>query len=227
VSTAQLFDELFARYDSWFERNRVTAENEVKLVEYMVKGAPRPILEVGIGTGYFASRLGVEAGLDPSFNMLSIARSRGVELLVKAVGENMPFREGAFGTVLIIVTLCFVDDPIAVLRESHRVLRDGGTLIACVIPKDSSWGEHYEELGRKGHPFYSKARFYTLREVVEMLETAGFKIEGAVGTLSYTPGEEPRYEEPSSHIEGRGFICLKAAKQPKGPLKSGCKTSSQ
>ena len=44
----------------------MTAENEVKLVKLMVSRAPRPILEVGVGTGYFAGRVGAEAGLDPS-----------------------------------------------------------------------------------------------------------------------------------------------------------------
>lgn len=51
MSTAPLFDELYERYDKWFEKNVITAENEVKLVKLMVSGAPRPILEVGVGTG--------------------------------------------------------------------------------------------------------------------------------------------------------------------------------
>ncbi len=55
----------------------MTAENEVKPVKLMVSGAPRPILEVGVGTGYFAGRVGAEAGLDPSMKMLTVARMRG------------------------------------------------------------------------------------------------------------------------------------------------------
>ncbi len=71
----------------------MTAENEVKLVRLMVNGAPRPILEVGVGTGYFAGRVGAEVGLDPSMKMLEIARMRGVGLLVRGVRESMPFKD--------------------------------------------------------------------------------------------------------------------------------------
>ncbi|MGQ9496117.1 MAG: class I SAM-dependent methyltransferase [Thermoanaerobaculaceae bacterium] len=210
--TAGLFDELYDRYDKWFESNTITAENEARLVKVMAEGAPRPIVEVGVGTGYFASKIGAEAGLDPSPRMMSIARMRGVELLVEGVGERMPFRDSSFGTVLIVVTLCFVDDPVQTLRESHRVLRSGGNIIACVIPRDSSWGKYYVELGAGGHPFYSKARFYKLEELLDMLEHVGFKIVDIMGTLGYTPEEEPRVEEPSRDTRDKSFVCVKAVK---------------
>jgi ubiquinone/menaquinone biosynthesis C-methylase UbiE len=187
VSTAPLFDELYERYDKWFEKNVFTAENEVKLVKLMVSGAPRPILEVGVGTGYFASKVEAEVGLDPSMKMLSIARMRNVELLIRGVGESLPFGDEVFGTVLIVVTLCFVDDPFRVLKESFRVLRREGLLVSCIVPKDSPWGEFYIKLGSQGHPFYSKARFLTLKEHEKLLELAGFKILYSMGTLSYPP----------------------------------------
>ncbi len=178
----------------------------------MVTGAPRPIIEVGIGTGYFASKVEAEAGLDPSMNMLSIARMRGVELLVRGVGEAMPFRDEVFGTILIVVTLCFVDNPAEVLKESFRILRRGGVLVSCIIPRDSPWGEHYAKLGREGHPFYSKARFLTLKEHEELLRTSGFKILKSMGVLSYSPQGKSSYEEPSYNVKGKGFVCVKAIK---------------
>jgi len=190
----------------------VTAENEVKLVKLMVSRAPRPILEVGVGTGYFAGKVGAEAGLDPSMKMLEIARMRGVGLLVRGAGESMPFRDEVIGTVLIVVTLCFVDDPARVLEESFRVLRMGGVLVSCIVPRDSPWGEHYTRLGFEGHPFYSKARFLTLGEHEELIRASGFEIVESMGTLSYSPFEEPRLEEPSNEVRGKGFVCVKAIK---------------
>jgi ubiquinone/menaquinone biosynthesis C-methylase UbiE len=213
VSTAPLFDELYERYDKWFEKNVFTAENEVKLVKLMVSGAPRPILEVGVGTGYFASKVEAEVGLDPSMKMLSIARMRNVELLIRGVGESLPFGDEVFGTVLIVVTLCFVDDPFRVLKESFRVLRREGLLVSCIVPKDSPWGEFYIKLGSQGHPFYSKARFLTLKEHEKLLELAGFKILYSMGTLSYPPIGEPINEEPSSNVNDKGFVCVKATKR--------------
>jgi ubiquinone/menaquinone biosynthesis C-methylase UbiE len=190
----------------------VTAENEVKLVKLMVNRAPRPMLEVGVGTGYFAGKVGVEAGLDPSMKMLETARMRGVGLLVRGVGESMPFRDEVIGTVLIAVTLRFVDDPARVLEESFRVLRVGGVLVSCIVPRDSPWGEHYAILGFEGHPFYSKARFLTLGEHEELIRSSGFEIVEPMGTLSYSPFEEPRLEEPSNEVRDKGFVCVKAIK---------------
>ena len=217
MSTARLFDEYYERYDSWFERNVVTAENEVKLVKTVMEGVQKPVVEVGVGTGYFASKVDVDVGLDPSVKMLEVAKMRGLKLLVGGVGELTPFRDGSFGTVLIVVTLCFVDDPVSVLRESHRILRENGVLVTCIIPRDSAWGSYYVELGLKGHIFYSKARFYTLEELKNMLEMTGFRVVDVMGTLSYTPQEKPRVEEPSRDVKGRSFICVKSVKSSAPP----------
>lgn len=213
MSTREVFDRLYERYDEWYERNRVTAENEARLVESIVRDAPRPVLEVGVGTGYFASRVGAEAGLDPSPGMLSIAARRGLEHLVVGIGERLPFRESSFGTVLLVVTLCFVDRPVDVLRESRRVLRPGGVVIACIVPRDSLWGRYYTRLASEGHPFYSVARFYTVKEVYIMLEVSSLEIEDTWGVLGYGPLDRPREEEPSRDIEDKGFVCIKARRR--------------
>jgi SAM-dependent methyltransferase len=42
--------------------------------------------------------------------------------VTQAVGEQLPFRNKAFSGVVLVVTLCFVDDPLRVLREAHRLL---------------------------------------------------------------------------------------------------------
>lgn len=204
-----VFDRFWYLYDSWYMRNVVTAENEVRAVSAALEGVPRPWLEVGVGTGFFASRLGVGYGVDPSIKMLALARRRGVEV-VAAVGESLPFMDSVFGAVLLIVTLCFVDDPVAVVAESARVLKSGGYLVACVVPRESEWGRHYESI-RGSSPFYSVARFLTTAEVEELVEGAGLVPVGWVSTLTYGPLEPPRPEEPFEGVGG-GFSCLRARK---------------
>ncbi|BAN90656.1 class I SAM-dependent methyltransferase [Aeropyrum camini] len=204
---------LHERYDRWYEENRILAANEAKAVSRALEGAPRPILEVGVGTGFFASLVGAEAGLDPSLGMLRKARERGVPLLVAGVGERMPFRSRVFGSALIVVTLCFADDPQELLRETWRILAWGGVLVSCIVPRDSSWGEYYEARGRAGHPFYSKARFITNSMHHYMLRSVGFSLERQLATLSFKPWERPREEEPVEAWSGDyGFVCTRARK---------------
>jgi len=74
-----VFDSLASKYDSWYARHPVTAENEVIAARKALSGA-RPCLEVGVGTGFFAVRLGCDFGVDPSIGMLRVARARGVEV---------------------------------------------------------------------------------------------------------------------------------------------------
>ena len=205
----KVFNELWREYDLWYEKNPIKTLNELKLVKSMV--SKKPCLEVGVGTGFFASNVSCGFGVDPSIGMLRKARERGVDV-VQGVGEFLPFRESCFNTVLIVVTVCFMKDPLKGLVEAHRVLRMGGEVIACIVPKDSSWGKLYEEEKRRGHPFYKYATFYTIKEITYMMRKAGFEVKELKGVLGFKPDEEPFEEEPSSNILGKGFICIKGSK---------------
>ena len=203
-----VFDKYSYRYDSWYSRNIVTALNELKAVAAL--GFSGLGLEIGVGSGWFASRLGVEFGVEPAPSMASMARERGVEVVL-SVGEHLPFRSEVFDYVLIIVTLCFVEHPLAVLAEAYRVLRLGGGVGVCIVPRDTPWGEYYSILGERGHPFYSVARFYSLGEVYEMMEKTGFRGLSHIGVLRYGPRDEPVEEEPLAGFKG-GFTCIRGYK---------------
>ncbi|MCE4624655.1 MAG: class I SAM-dependent methyltransferase [Desulfurococcales archaeon] len=207
----RVFDRLYERYDEWYRRHPIDAWNELLAVREALHGSPGPCLEVGVGTGWFASKAGCEYGVDPSMGMLRIARARGVEVVLGR-GESLPFRDDSFGTVLMVVTLCFVQDPARVLEESARVVRRGGRVVPCIVPRESPWGRHYEKLASRGHPFYSLARFLTVGELVSLLEDAGLRVERMVATLSYGPEEEPRAEEPRSYSGWEGFVCIVAGR---------------
>ncbi len=213
MSSAHVFDENWARYDSWYESNAVTAFNEVRLARAALEGAPSPCLEVGVGTGRFAAAVGCEFGVDPSPAMARAARARGVEAAV-ATGESLPVRGSSLGSILYSVTLCFLDDPRVALAEARRALRPGGVLALCMVPAESPWGSRYAELAAAGHTFYSHARFYTVDEASRLAEEAGFALEWVGGTLSYAPGEPPRPEKPAPYEPGvHGFACIRARRR--------------
>jgi ubiquinone/menaquinone biosynthesis C-methylase UbiE len=89
-------------------------------------------LEVGCGTGrslpYYPPDARV-VGVDPALDALRVARRRapGVPFVV-ARAEALPFRDGAFDTVVSGLVFCSVADPQRGLAEVRRVLAPGGSL---------------------------------------------------------------------------------------------------
>ena len=216
--TAQAFDGLADRYDAWYDTapGRVLFVLELGALRPLLAGTAGPRLEVGVGSGRFAAALGIDVGLDPAEGPLRFAKARGVRV-PRGVGSQLPFGGNTFGAVAVIVTLCFVENPAAVLAEVGRVLRPGGRLVIGLVPLDSAWGRSYEEKGRSGHPFYRHARFQTLAEHRRMLATAGFRLVEARSTLFQAPSEEPVVEPvQSGAVAGAGFVALAARRGDAG-----------
>lgn len=93
------------------------------------------VLEIGAGSGLNLPLYGAVASwvcaVEPSPELVQMARRRAAEarlpaLLVRASGEELPFRDGAFATVVSTWTLCSIPDPLRALREMRRVLMPGG-----------------------------------------------------------------------------------------------------
>jgi SAM-dependent methyltransferase len=205
------FDAVADRYDAWFDlpEGRALLERELDCLRPLVTTSARPWLEVGVGTGRFAQALGVEEGLDPSLPMLEKAAARSIRVQ-QGVGECLPYGDGSFGGVLLVVTVCFLRDPIRAFTEAARVLRPGGRLVVGIIPADSPWGEEYARKGAAGHPIYSKAQFYTTQQVVETAQAAGFHYVVARSCLHSPPGSAAASASDVRQgiVPGAGFVAL-------------------
>lgn len=99
---------------------------------WVAGGARGLTLDLGSGTGRNLPHLPAGAravAVDPHPDALARARRRapGVAAVV-ARAEALPFRDGAFETVVSGLVLCSVDDPDTALAEIRRVLARGGTL---------------------------------------------------------------------------------------------------
>ncbi|MBN1863938.1 MAG: class I SAM-dependent methyltransferase [Victivallales bacterium] len=208
------FERLASRYDAWFDiaGHRRIFEAEVACIRDLLGGVPRPWLEIGVGTGRFASALNLDEGIDPSPAALEYAAGRGIKTC-SGKAENMPYDNHMFGLALMVVTLCFLDDPARALSECRRILRSDGFAILGFVPEDSAWGRFYMRKGSEGHPFYSAARFYTAKEVIRLANRAGFYLDRTTSCLSEKPGHElDSYEMHHEGIgKGSGFVAMRFA----------------
>jgi SAM-dependent methyltransferase len=96
------------------------------------------VLEIGFGSGRSLPHYGPQVQalwtVEPSHGMSrrATARIAGARFPVHTeagTGESLPFETARFDSVSLILTLCSVSRPLDVLREAHRVLKPGGTLV--------------------------------------------------------------------------------------------------
>jgi SAM-dependent methyltransferase len=207
------FDDLALEYDAWFDKDgSLIFFIEVQAFEMLLPSLPKPWLEIGVGSGRFAQTLGIETGVDPSFKLLQIAQQRGVNVF-QGRGEQLLFSEGSFGTVFLIVTLCFLDAPLDVLKETRRVLIPGGKIVLGLVLEESPWGRFYQRKKVEGHRFYKYAKFYSFDEVVNLLVQAGFVTEKVISTLFQKPGKVYHVEKPrEGYSPDAGFMIITAGK---------------
>jgi SAM-dependent methyltransferase len=218
--TVEPFDRLAARYDAWFDSadGRPIFDLEVACLADLMHPISDRWLEVGVGTGRFAEALGVAEGVDPSEPMLAFARRRGINTR-EGRGEDLPYQDSCFDGVLLVVTLCFLDDPERALQECARVLREGGRLAVGFVPAETQWGRFYAGKGRSGHPFYSVARFFTPDQVIEMADSAGLRSGRASSCLFSPPGAPLDTSRRSGVVAGAGFVAMELTKR--APARGG------
>ena len=200
-----VFNEQYKRYDAWYEKNRFAYLSELEAIKSVLPGQGTG-LEIGVGTGRFAGPLQIAYGVDPSLNMLKLAKGRGVTV-VQARGEHLPFSSGSFDYVALFITLCFLTNPEKVLHETRRVLKKTGRAVLSIISRNSLLGELYK---KKDSDFYREARIFSHEEAAGLLVKCGFgKIEYAQ-TLFGIPGELIEIEKPREGFNAGSFIVLKA-----------------
>ncbi|MFN8499387.1 MAG: methyltransferase domain-containing protein [Anaerolineae bacterium] len=103
-----------------------------------------PVLDIGAGDGHFASIAydrPIDIGIDPLWSdLVEAARRDGVYRMVsRADATRMPFKDGAFNTVVSNCVIEHIPDNDATLSEISRVLKPGGSF-ATTLPS-----EHFTE----------------------------------------------------------------------------------
>jgi SAM-dependent methyltransferase len=203
------FDAHRAQYERWFVENRYAYQSELNAVRALMPETGVG-MEIGVGSGLFASPLGIKFGLEPSGIMREMAQQRGIEA-IDGVAESLPYEESRFDFVLMVTTICFLDDADASMREAHRVLRPAGSFIVGFVDRNSSLGKHYLE-HKDESVFYKDATFLSVDEVTHHLRKGGFH-DFVYRQTIFHPLREIRTIEPVRRGYGKGaFIVIKAVK---------------
>jgi ubiquinone/menaquinone biosynthesis C-methylase UbiE len=169
------------------------------------------VLDVGCGTGALLSQVSASypqarlAGIDPSPEMLAIARERlasGIELQ-QGWAESIPYPDGSFDAVVSCNVFHYIRDPLLALKDMLRVLRPGSTMVitdwcddylACRI---CDW---YLRLFNAAH-----FRTYPAHRLREVLTKAGatevriesYKITWLWGLMTATARKQVPHTEPA------------------------------
>lgn len=201
------FEAHSGRYDKWFMRHEAVYLSELLAVRALLPWEGMG-LEVGVGTGRFAAPLGVQFGIDPAPAMLSQARHRGIAC-VGGVAEALPFAEGTFDYVLMVIVLSFLDDPGTALLEIRRILRPGGVVVIGFLDHGCPCGRDYLARHRKTL-FFREATFFDVAGVRRLLADTGFSDPSWAQTLFHPPEEMGELEAMRPrHGEG-AFVAVRA-----------------
>ena len=153
-----------------------------------------PVLDMGCGDGHFAQMTfaqPLDVGLDPWWGPLQKAqRSQAYQAALQGSGDQMPFADHTFNTVISNSVLEHIPDVQAVLNEISRVIRPGGRLLITMpshlFTEYLRGAAFLEKLGLDGPADQYRAFFNRIsrhahtdaaEEWAERLARAGFAVE--------------------------------------------------
>jgi SAM-dependent methyltransferase len=190
--------------------------------------AGRDVLEIGCGAGLDLVRFALGGarvtGVDIAPGALELARgycevAGAKATLFEADGMRLPFGDSHFDLVYCHGVLPFARDPAAIVAESHRVLRAGGTAIFMVYNR-RSWMNLAARLAgvRLGHGdapgfrLYDREQFAGLLTpfeqsviTVERLLPAGRVAHGIIGGIGTRALLALGRALPENWLRGQGW----------------------
>jgi SAM-dependent methyltransferase len=143
-----------------------------RLVQALCSATGR-ILDAGCGTGGFLAALGTQRpdltriGLEWDSIAARRARSKSKDAIVRGSVNVIPFADASFDAAVSADVLCHAAvDPPTALKELHRILRPGGSLILNLPAYTWLLSAH----DRQVH----NARRFTAHSTAALLRQAGF-----------------------------------------------------
>lgn len=142
-----------------------------------------PIFDIGGGNGYVTRAL-CESGfstalIEPGPQGIRNAKARGLENLICATLDDAGFNSGSLSAAGLFDVLEHIENDIGFLQTLHKLLVPGGKLYLSVPAFQWLWSGE-DALG--GHH-----RRYTLTNLLQVLQRAGFHIDFATYIFRFLP----------------------------------------
>jgi ubiquinone/menaquinone biosynthesis C-methylase UbiE len=141
----------------------------------------RKVLDLGCGTGNIAWQLqkAIKAdviGVDASFAMLKVAKSKSVEVTCADIdNQRLPFRDSSFDTVLVAYVIHQIKNLEFLLSECYRVLRYG---VLILLTSSHKQIENQHPVIKDFFPSFidiDKDRFPDIQQIDYLLNSLGLK----------------------------------------------------
>lgn len=168
------------------QKHGFVAEYGRDLLGYVPEDPELRALDIGCGTGVLTAalsqRVGEVTGIDPSEEMLRLARAAYPELTFLAMDACALPAEWTdmFDLTFSNAVFHWIPDQPLLLQNIFRVLKPGGRLVAefgakgCVAAIHRAFGA---ALTRRGYPYTNVFYFPGSGEYRNLLEQAGFEVE--------------------------------------------------
>jgi SAM-dependent methyltransferase len=170
---AQDFEDLYKLEERfwWFVAMRHITDT---VIRQDLQRQSLDILDAGCGTGYniqYYEKSGHRVfSFDVSTDALAGVRKRGAQKVCQASVTHIPYRSETFDLVVSfeVVDQLQAGGAMEAAKEMYRVLKPGGSLYIRLPALEWMRSSHDEEI--------ATAHRYTRREVVGLLQSAGFEI---------------------------------------------------
>lgn len=168
--------------DAFFLMDQIKMEYLLPLLPKFAKRT----LEVGAGSGRLSRFLALKGYLtyclDYSIEALTYARThygregvQGVYVLARA--EHLPFNDNSFDVVFSTGLLEHFEDPMLIIFEMVRVLKNGGLFYSDIVPKKFSLLRSLDFvrplLGREWNPMFEMK--FTYQDIMKFLKNANLQ----------------------------------------------------
>lgn len=204
------FDNHLQEYEKWFIDNHFVFQSELNALKTAMPAKGKGI-EIGIGSGIFAKPLGITEGIEPSKSMRQKAKERGITV-IDAVAEYLPYPDRCKDFVLMVTTICFVDNIYKSFKEVNRILKINGCFIIGFVDKNSVIGKKYFQHKDKSI-FYKEAVFFGTEEIYEILENTGFEIKNTCQTIFDNLSEINKIQKTVTGYGQGSFVVIKAERR--------------